>query len=696
MRRCVVMKKIMAIAIVAMAGMLAVGIPAQATLSDGLVGYYPFNANADDESGNGNTGIAYGAALTSDRFGSMDSAYVFDGSGDYIQVGNSDSLDMNSGMTISAWVYFDVDPYSISASKSRSYVVDKYYAYRLWYSSDGEGTSEPDNFFFDIWDWQGPVTQNITWEAGKWYHIVATYDGSTGKIYVDGLLNNQTSVTKTLKTSGYDFYIGMGGDCSGCGFEGMIDDVRIYNRALTDPEIDQLYTETSAGTATGDDDGDDTSGSSGSIEWTDWISADTGIVTGTMGDVDVTYTGDYYSADLGTATNYWTEGTPAPYTDNAVVDTAPTAGELIRLVYDATNKIEFSEPVLDPVMAIVSMGQSSTPVTYDFDQPFTVLSEGKGYWGDGTYTLDDADSMTGKEFHGAIQFSGWISEINFTSTYENWHGFTFGAPSSGQDNGDDGSDDGDDDGSDDPGGSTGADQISILSPSDNEAIGFGSSGGKVTFSFSKITDAAKYVLHLSLYDILTDLSIPVPVELIPPGTASGSSWTGSTTTGTPGFSEQFIGMFYELALDSATWNVLALYDIQWGVEAYDDDGNLIGSTFPGATNPYVYGLKFIASNSITMTSPLNGASLDKTDDAPTFQWETYQGVSTYLLVLAHVGSLGFDTVITQDNLTLTLFPMDAAAWQTMPTGDWYWAVFGYDSTGNQTPGDFTIFEFEVQ
>lgn len=239
-------------------------------------------------------------------------------------------------------------------------------------------------------------------------------------------------------------------------------------------------------------------------------------------------------------------------------------------------------------------------------------------------------------------------------------------------------------------GAAGGEMISIFSPSNNETVGYGSSGGKVTFSFSKITGASKYLLQLQLYDILTDTSIAVPVELIPPG-------TGNASTGTPGFSEQFIGMVYELALDTPTWDILALYDIQWGVEAFDDSGSTIGSTYDGTVaSPSVYGLKFIASNAITMTSPGNGESLNPTDSAPTFQWDTYQGASTYTLILAHVGSLGFDSVLTQDDLTLNVYPMDDTAWQTMPTGTWYWTVFGYDAAGSQTPGDFTIFDFTIQ
>ena len=244
-------------------------------------------------------------------------------------------------------------------------------------------------------------------------------------------------------------------------------------------------------------------------------------------------------------------------------------------------------------------------------------------------------------------------------------------------------------------GSIGSDQISLLSPSDNATISYGSSGGKVIFLFSKITYAAKYILHFNLTDILNGISFAVPVELIPIGVASSDPW-GSSTNSTPGFSEQFIGMVYELAVDTATWDVMASYDIKWGVEAYDSNGSLIGTTYEkSVATKFINDLKFVASNSITMISPTLGEELNQTGSAPAFQWDAYQGVSSYTLILAHVGSLGFDSVITKDNLTLNLFPMSDTTWQTMPTGTWYWTVFGYNAMGSQTPFGFTLFDFYV-
>ena len=74
-----------------------------ADLNDGLVAYYPFNGNANDESGNGRDGIVFGATLTEDQAGQANSAYEFDGIDDYISFGSS-FPDMDE-MTLSIWLY---------------------------------------------------------------------------------------------------------------------------------------------------------------------------------------------------------------------------------------------------------------------------------------------------------------------------------------------------------------------------------------------------------------------------------------------------------------------------------------------------------------------------------------------------------------------------------------------------------------
>ncbi|MCO7225498.1 hypothetical protein [Pleionea sp. CnH1-48] len=167
------------------------------------------------------------------------------------------------------------------------------------------------------------------------------------------------------------------------------------------------------------------------ITWTDWVAATTGVsgsASGTMGSVGISYTGDVTFAQLGAGINYWTEGTPAPYTGNSVVDNAPTAAEMIAMSRaDIFNTITFSETVVNPLMAIVSQGRTSLPVQYDFNASFTVLSEGHGYWGDGFYNVYADDILEGFELHAVIQFNGSFDSISWVADEpEYWHGFTFG------------------------------------------------------------------------------------------------------------------------------------------------------------------------------------------------------------------------------------------------------------------------------
>ena len=72
--------------------------------SNGLVGWWPFNGNANDISGNGNNGTVNGATLSNDRYGQSNAAYAFNGTSQWIDIANSTSLNPTSQLTISVWV----------------------------------------------------------------------------------------------------------------------------------------------------------------------------------------------------------------------------------------------------------------------------------------------------------------------------------------------------------------------------------------------------------------------------------------------------------------------------------------------------------------------------------------------------------------------------------------------------------------
>jgi hypothetical protein len=186
-----------------------------------------------------------------------------------------------------------------------------------------------------------------------------------------------------------------------------------------------------------------------SITYTDWISAGTPGVYATAfgtlnlpgGPVNVAYNGEFSVAQLNnTGTQYWTEPNPSalPYTGNLVVGNAPSTSDIIELSEPSgqeANKITFSQPVANPIMLINSLGSSGRNITvsYAFNDPFTLLSAGQGYFGGTATTLTaSGQTLSGTEGAGAIEFIGNVTSISWTTTgSENWNGFTIGAAPDG-------------------------------------------------------------------------------------------------------------------------------------------------------------------------------------------------------------------------------------------------------------------------
>jgi len=213
--------------------------------SNGLVAYYPFNGNANDESGNGNNGIDSGATLTTDRFVNANNAYSFDGSSSYINVVNTSSLQITGDITVAAWV-------KSPSPQNNLAIVEKYYT-----------TTNPDHGWLIETDISGKAIfegrdgrgggNTITsgpspdFNDGKWHFVIGQRNGNDWRIYLDGLLANHNDpggVTGSIE-SGEAMRIGAAYSSSGLQqvWNGAIDDIRIYNRALSDAEIQALYHE---------------------------------------------------------------------------------------------------------------------------------------------------------------------------------------------------------------------------------------------------------------------------------------------------------------------------------------------------------------------------------------------------------------------------------------------------------------------
>ncbi len=208
-----------------------------AAINGSLVACYPFNGNANDESGNNNHGTTVGATLTTDRNGAPNKAMYFNGSS-YINVPNSVSLQSPStAITLSTWIYIN----------SWYFTGGTNYAPVLCKSASASSTQYRFTITQTSMDLIFAGNQTITYTASSfslntWYHVVATSVSGVVKFYINGSLVLGASATGTFPANS-TVALDIGRDLAGSTdfFTGKIDDIRIYNRALAASEIGELY-----------------------------------------------------------------------------------------------------------------------------------------------------------------------------------------------------------------------------------------------------------------------------------------------------------------------------------------------------------------------------------------------------------------------------------------------------------------------
>jgi len=228
--------------------------PQTSKLTSGLAGIWTFNGpdvagvRAYDRSGNGNTGAMTNGPTLS--LGKIGQGLNFDGSNDYVDLGNPSALNLASAnrFTLSAWVYFtggnDVEAGIISEDFSRINPPGSTVQYEIGLDMDqaaGGGQSRlAVGFYNGAWR---IVRQSTSFTTNRWIHITGTWDGTTLILYRDGVQVTSGAPGGSLPSTGVEgFYVGQRHDAIGtANFKGSIDEVRIYNRALTPSEVKQLY-----------------------------------------------------------------------------------------------------------------------------------------------------------------------------------------------------------------------------------------------------------------------------------------------------------------------------------------------------------------------------------------------------------------------------------------------------------------------
>ena len=137
--------------------------------------------------------------------------------------------------------------------------------------------------------------------------------------------------------------------------------------------------------------------------------------------------GSFKFANTDGGTNFWN---PVEPYESETVPNAPPDSDIVSLIggQGQTYIVTLSEPIKDPIMAIVSLGNFSEIVDYQFDSPFEIVSQGSGYFGGNDHSLSqNGNTLTGAEGHGTIRFLGTFETFQWTVPRpENWHGFTFG------------------------------------------------------------------------------------------------------------------------------------------------------------------------------------------------------------------------------------------------------------------------------
>ena len=222
--------------------------------TNGLMGWYPFNGNAYDESGNENHGTVNGSVLSDDANAIQNSnSYAFDGQDDFISIGNSSSLNPSGALTFSSW--FNLDDLSnnnntIIGRNTNNSSADGY-GYNFGILNDSNGVSsklrlgigqQSDGSISDV-DHITSITAN------NWNHYAVTYDQSNVRVYLNGVKVHTAALTRSggNHQNNFETFIGKyrpqssGSEQSNQLFRGKLDNIGLWNRALTDVEITQLF-----------------------------------------------------------------------------------------------------------------------------------------------------------------------------------------------------------------------------------------------------------------------------------------------------------------------------------------------------------------------------------------------------------------------------------------------------------------------
>jgi hypothetical protein len=210
----------------------------------GLAAYYPFNGSAKDLSSHRNHGTVHGGEFVADRLGNPASAYALNGADAYVSAQGTTNLDTDFELSISVWFY-----HKTQDSQQEWYsIVEKsdperwgHSKYGMWLIRDlVEVCVQP----VDLKVPHRCVHSENTLEPEQWHHLVGVSDGTTLRVYINGQHAGEEDFGSRTNNSQSQFELYMGVDlydASPVYVKGIMDELRLYKRALSEAEVTTLY-----------------------------------------------------------------------------------------------------------------------------------------------------------------------------------------------------------------------------------------------------------------------------------------------------------------------------------------------------------------------------------------------------------------------------------------------------------------------
>jgi len=210
----------------------------------GLIGWWKLDETSGrevkDSSGNGNLGkILSGMPRWQSSGGKIDGALRFDGKGDYVHVANESNFDFAGEVTVAAWIKvnrFDKEWQAIVTKGDSAWRIQRHQdTAAIEFACTGLQVPGGSQY--------GGLYGNKAVNDGKWHHVAGVYDGEKMYIYIDGIVDVSQPASGAVATNDQPVFIGENAEINNRFWNGLIDDVRVYNYALSEGRITALYNE---------------------------------------------------------------------------------------------------------------------------------------------------------------------------------------------------------------------------------------------------------------------------------------------------------------------------------------------------------------------------------------------------------------------------------------------------------------------